>query len=113
MNESVHGERTASEPQDRVTELIDQQTAISEVLRAIANSPHDLQPIFDAILDSATRLCRADVGTLRLSEESRLRQVAVRGDPLSVSRVWSAIRASPDPSPWTLTTPAMSSTAIS
>jgi hypothetical protein len=44
MNESIHGERTASEPQDRVTELIEQQTAISQVLRAIANSPHDLQP---------------------------------------------------------------------
>ena len=44
MTESIHGERTASELQDRVTELIEQQTAISEVLRAIiANSPHDLQ----------------------------------------------------------------------
>src|SRR6476620_4656722 len=91
MNESIHGERTASELQDRVTELIEQQTAISEVLRAISSSPHDLQPIFDAILDSATRLCRADIGTLRLSEASGLRRVAVRGDPLLVSRALSSI----------------------
>src|ERR1700692_1791716 len=93
MNESIHGERTASEPQDRMTELqdrvaelIEQQTAISEVLRASASSPHDMQPIFDAILDSATRLCRADIGSLRLSEESGLRRVALRGDPLLVSQ---------------------------
>jgi signal transduction histidine kinase/PAS domain-containing protein len=72
-------------------ELVEQQTAISEVLRAIANSPHDLQPIFDAILDSATRLCRADSGALRLSEEGGLRLVAVRGAPFLVSRVWSSI----------------------
>jgi hypothetical protein len=86
MNESIHAERTASGLQDRVIELIEQQMAISEVLHAIANSPHDLQPIFDAILDSATRLCRADAGTLRLSEESGLRLVAVRGDPLWVTQ---------------------------
>src|SRR5882757_2127813 len=89
MNESIHGERTASELQDRLTELVEQQTAISEVLRAIASSPHDLQPIFDAILDSATRLCRADLGVLRLSEESGLRRVAMRGDPLLVSQARS------------------------
>jgi hypothetical protein len=81
MNESIHGERSASEPQDRLAELVEQQTAISEVLRAIANSPHDLQPIFDAILGGATRLCRADVGTLRVSEERGLRRIAMRGDP--------------------------------
>src|SRR6478672_6013109 len=90
MNESIHGERTVSEPQDRVTELIEQQTAISEVLRAIANSPHGLQPIFDAILDSATRLCRADIGSLRISEEGGLRRVAMRGEPLLVSQAWSS-----------------------
>src|SRR5258708_10120883 len=91
MNESIHGERTASELQDRLTELIEQQTAISEVLRAIASSPHDLQPIFDAILDSATRLCRADIGSLRLSEEGGLRRVALRGDPLLVSQSASPV----------------------
>jgi signal transduction histidine kinase len=90
MTEGVHAERTASEPQDRVTELIEQQAAISEVLRAIANSPHDLQPVFDAILDSATRLCRADMGSLRLFEESGLRLVAVRGDPFVVSQARSS-----------------------
>jgi signal transduction histidine kinase len=91
MNESIHGERTASELQDRVTELIEQQRAISEVLRAIASSPHDLQPVFDAILDSAPRLCRADIGSLRISEESGLRLVAVGGDPLFVSQAWSSV----------------------
>jgi signal transduction histidine kinase len=90
MSESSHGERTDSELQDWVSELIEQQTAISEVLRAIASSPHDLQPIFDAILDSATRLCRADLGALRLSEEGGLRLVAARGDALLVSQAWSS-----------------------
>jgi C4-dicarboxylate-specific signal transduction histidine kinase/PAS domain-containing protein len=71
-------------------ELVEQQTANSEVLRAIANSPHDLQPIFDAILDSAKRLCRADMGSLRLFEESGLRLVGVRGDPFLVNQVWSS-----------------------
>ena len=88
-----HLVRSGSEPQDRVTELVEQQTAISEVLRAIASSPHDLQPIFDAILDSAARLCRADTGSLRLSEEGGLRLVAVRGDPVVVSQVWSSFPA--------------------
>lgn len=71
-------------------ELVEQQTAISEVLRAIANSPHDLQPIFDAILDSAKRLCGADMASLRLFEEGGLRLVGVRGDPFLVNQVWSS-----------------------
>ena len=80
-----------SDLQDRVSELIEQQTAISEVLRAIASSPHDMQPIFDAILDSATRLCRAETGSLRLFEEGRLRRVAMRGNPLMISQFRSSL----------------------
>ena len=86
MNVSIHGERTVSEPQDRVTELIEQQTAMSEVLHAIASSPHDLQPIFDAILDSATRLCRADICSLRLLDRDMWRCRGWR-------RIWAASRA--------------------
>jgi len=81
MTENIHGGKTGSELEDRVTELIEHKTAISEVLRAIASSPHDLQPIFDAILDSATGLCRADIGGLRLTDERGLRSVAIRGIP--------------------------------
>jgi signal transduction histidine kinase len=80
MNESIHGEKTASELQDELTEVTRHREAISEVLRAIASSPHDLQPIFDTILDSARRLCQADAGSLRLSERAGLRLVAVNGD---------------------------------
>jgi signal transduction histidine kinase len=80
MNESIHGEKTAPELQDELTEVTRHRAAISEVLRAIASSPHDLQPIFDTILDSASRLCQAEVGSLRLSEQAGLRLVAVKGN---------------------------------
>jgi hypothetical protein len=53
---------TRSELQDELTEVNRHRAAISEVLRAIANSPYDLQLTFDTIVDSATRLCRADTG---------------------------------------------------
>jgi GAF domain-containing protein len=68
-----------SKLKDELTEVTRHRAAISEVLRAIASSPHDLQPIFDTILDSASRICQAELGSLRLSEEAGLRLVAVRG----------------------------------
>jgi hypothetical protein len=76
-----HLVRSRSELQRQLTELVEQRAAISEVLRAVANSPHDLQPIFDTILINATRLCRAKFGGLLLFEEKGFRTFARRGPP--------------------------------
>jgi signal transduction histidine kinase len=69
------------ELQAQVAEFAAQRAAISAVLRAIASSPHDLQPIFDTIAESAKRLCRADVANCRLVEDAGLRLVARTESP--------------------------------
>jgi signal transduction histidine kinase len=70
-----------SDLKKELAEVLRQRVAISAVLRAIARSPHDLQPIFDTILDNAVHLCRADWGTFRLVEEAGLRLVAHKAPP--------------------------------
>jgi signal transduction histidine kinase len=74
--------------QKELAEVLRQRAAISAVLRAIANSPHDLQPIFDAILESAVQLYRAAWGAFRLVEETGFRLVAYKANP-DLSELWS------------------------
>jgi signal transduction histidine kinase len=76
--EAAHGR---SDLQKELAEVLRQRAAISAVLRAIANSPHDLQPIFDTIIDNAVYLCRADWGAFRLSEQTGFRLVAHKMSP--------------------------------
>src|SRR5262249_33761067 len=49
---------------DQVSEALEQQTATSEILRTIAHAQTEVQPVFDAIVASATRLCEADFAGL-------------------------------------------------
>ena len=65
----------------QLNEAIERENATAEVLRIVSSSPSDLQPVFDAILGNATRLCEAKFGVLSLAEGDTLRVVALHGAP--------------------------------
>jgi GAF domain-containing protein len=60
-------------------EALEQLSAASEVLKVISSSAGDLKPVFDTILENATRLCEAKFGNLWLRENAKFRIVAVHG----------------------------------
>jgi GAF domain-containing protein len=64
-----------------LTESLEQQTATSEVLGVISSSPGELQPVFEAMLANATRLCEARFGALSLCDGEMFRNVATHNMP--------------------------------
>jgi hypothetical protein len=62
-------------------EALEQQTAASEVLRVISSSPGDLDPVFQAMLENAVRICEAEFGVLFRYENSLFCATAEVGAP--------------------------------
>jgi len=83
-----------------LSESLEQQTATSEVLKVISSSPGELQPVFDAMLANAARLCTASYGVMWLREGDAFRSAALHG-PLPAAYVerWlrgTLVRTGPD-----------------
>jgi GAF domain-containing protein len=69
-------------------ESLQQQTATADVLKVISSSPGELEPVFDAMLANATRICEAATGTLYMYEGTHFRGVALHHSKQSYVDYW-------------------------
>ena len=63
-----------------ITEALEQQTATSEILRVIASSPTDVQPVMDVIAENAARLSGSDDALIDIKDKETLRVAAHYGN---------------------------------
>jgi len=87
---AIENTRLLNELRQRTTDLtesLEQQTAASEVLKVISASPGELQPVFQAMLENATRICEASFGTLYLFDDDAFRAVAMHNAPPAFAEV--------------------------
>jgi signal transduction histidine kinase len=72
-------EKTVEERTAALTEALEQQTAASDILRIVAGSPKDAQPVFDSIARSAAHLCQAQFCTVFLYDGELIHFAAQQG----------------------------------
>jgi GAF domain-containing protein len=82
---AIENARLLNQLRQRTTDLsesLEQQTATSEVLRVISSSPGELEPVFQAMLQNAVRICDANFGTLYRFDGSMYHLAADVGTPI-------------------------------
>jgi len=73
-----------ADAQKHLAEALEQQTATSEVLRVISSAPGELEPMFGAMLENATRICEANFGNLYLCDGEEFRIAAQHNTPAAL-----------------------------
>jgi GAF domain-containing protein len=66
---------------NELRESLQQQTATADVLKVISSSPGELEPVFEAMLENAVRICEANFGTLQLREGDAFQVAAMHNPP--------------------------------
>jgi transcriptional regulator with GAF, ATPase, and Fis domain len=88
--------REIAQAREQLVEALEQQTATSEVLRIISNSPTEIQPVLDAVGENAARLCDANNAVIFRLEGGLLRLVASYGGIPTTSHAREGIPANRD-----------------
>ena len=70
---------------NELRESLQQQTATADVLKVISSAPGELEPVFDAVLENAVRICRARFGNLLLFDGADMRVAATHNAPAALA----------------------------